>query len=515
MPTWRFPERNGGIDYVNDPSSAHFSDAPISKLVRELIQNALDAKNDGFTSPVSVTFSETSVGRELIGATTLQEHLDECRRRLRTEMPDMAEAYENALSVVEQRKIPCLKVQDTGTVGLNEARWKALVMQEGAVSKGGGAPGGSYGIGKNATLNVSDLLTVFYSTRLVDGRRGLVTKLQGKATLIGHRAPDSSQRKDMKHNDSSQRKDLQHKDAQRKDLQHIGFYCAENGEPITGKDIPEFFQLKETGTGIFIMGFNPHTSEWGEEVVAAVIENFFYAIHHKELVVTVAPENQSQIKIDHQTIDSLFKRLSPTDSCAAHYYKAIRDVANDQSYTAGTSHTTASCVHTTARIGELGALNLYAAFAEGSPRRTAHINRNGMLITDSRELKVNPLAPRGRSLWPDYVCVVVPGTDKGDRWLRKMENPSHDAISLGHLRHKKDQDKAVTWFRAARKEFRGFIDAQVDIDGYGNVSNVDELADVLPDQGDSTGSRTLTTRTVKVNALISSSPPPPPEFGCY
>ena len=82
--------------------------------------------------------------------------------------------------------IPCLKVQDTGTVGLNSARWKALVVQEGAVSKGGGAPGGSYGIGKNATLNVSDLQTVFYSTRLVEGRKGLVTKLQGKATLTGH-----------------------------------------------------------------------------------------------------------------------------------------------------------------------------------------------------------------------------------------------------------------------------------------------------------------------------------------
>ena len=39
-PTWKFPSRNGGIDYVNDPSSAHFSDAPIAKLVRELIQNS-------------------------------------------------------------------------------------------------------------------------------------------------------------------------------------------------------------------------------------------------------------------------------------------------------------------------------------------------------------------------------------------------------------------------------------------------------------------------------------------
>ena len=98
----------------------------------------------------------------------------------------MVDIYTNALSVIAKRDIPCLKVQDKGTMGLNDARWKALVTQEGAVSKGSGAPGGSYGIGKNAILNVSDLQTVFYSTRLVEGRKGLVTKLQGKATLTGH-----------------------------------------------------------------------------------------------------------------------------------------------------------------------------------------------------------------------------------------------------------------------------------------------------------------------------------------
>ena len=65
-PTWRFPPRNGGIDYVNDPSSTHFSDAPIAKLVRELIQNSLDAKHDGFDDPVTVTFSETTVKRGLM-----------------------------------------------------------------------------------------------------------------------------------------------------------------------------------------------------------------------------------------------------------------------------------------------------------------------------------------------------------------------------------------------------------------------------------------------------------------
>ena len=150
-PTWRFPPRSGGIDYVNDPSSRHFSDAPIAKLVRELIQNSLDAKHDGFDEPVTVTFSETGVKRGRIGGSALKRHLQSCLdRAVDDERQDMVDIYTNALSVIERRDIPCLKVQDTGTMGLNEARWKALVIQEGSVSKGSGAPGGSYGIGKNA-----------------------------------------------------------------------------------------------------------------------------------------------------------------------------------------------------------------------------------------------------------------------------------------------------------------------------------------------------------------------------
>ena len=254
----------------------------------------------------------------------------------------MVDVYANALSVIKRRDIPCLKVQDTGTMGLNEARWKALVIQEGAVSKGSGAPGGSYGIGKNAILNVSDLQTVFYSTRLVEGRKGLVTKLQGKATLTGHSAPNGS-------ND---------------DLQHIGFYSLKEGRPIMGRKIPEFFKLAETGTGVFIMGFNPHSSDWVDQVTTAAIENFFYAIHHQNLTVEIVPQDGSPVRIDHQTIDYLFERLAPINRDAVHYYKAIRDLAEDD-------------VEVTRRFRDLGRLRAHIVFGEGAPRRIAHINRNG------------------------------------------------------------------------------------------------------------------------------------------
>ena len=115
-------------------------------------------------------------------------------------------------------------------------------------------------------MNVSDLQTVFYSTRLVEGRKGLVTKLQGKATLTGHTDPDGSDG----------------------DLQHIGFYCLQGAMPLMGTGASlQFFQLSETGTGVFIMGFNSHSSDWVDQMATAVIENFFYAIHHQKLAVEI------------------------------------------------------------------------------------------------------------------------------------------------------------------------------------------------------------------------------------
>ena len=377
----------------------------------------------------------------------------------------MVNVYTNALEVIRRPYVPCLKVHDTGTMGLNDARWKALVIQEGAVSKGSGAPGGSYGIGKNAILNVSDLQTVFYSTRLVEGRKGLVTKLQGKATLTGHPDPDDSGG----------------------DLQHIGFYALQEDGPIMGRDIPKFFQLSETGTGVFILGFNPHSSDWVDQVVTAVMENFFYAIHHQNLTVEVVPEDSSPVRIDHQTIDYLFDRLRPINRNAVHYYRAIRDLPEEE-------------IEVTRRFKDLGRLRAYIVLADRSPRRVAHINRNGMLITDSREQKRNPLAPRGRSLWPDFVGVVVPDADSGDLWLRRMENPSHDSLSSGQLRKEEDRREADRQLREARRELGEIIERKADLDRYGEASNLDELADILPDLDEALDNRTLTTQVVEARA---------------
>ncbi len=440
--TWQFPPSNGGMDYANDPSSAYFSDAPTAKLVREIIQNSLDAKESGLTTPVKVEFSEKKIGRGLIGASDLEKHISSCLDRAKaSNWTKLQKVYDIALEALSQKQIRCLRIVDSGTTGLKGDHWAGLVHREGAVEKSGGAPGGNYGIGKNAVFNVSDLRTVFYCTRYLNGRKGRVEKLQGKATLMNHPSPGDI----------------------RENLQHIGFYKDSDSEPILGRDIPSFFRLDEPGTGVFIMGFNPRSDNWIEEVTSAVIESFFYAIHHKQLVVEIKDENDNTTTVTYENLDSLYNHYSKASN-AYYYYKAIRDEEVIQ----------------TPKLTKIGTLDIYVTMGSG-PRRIAYVNRNGMLITDSREQKINPIAPRGRSLWPDFAGVVIPESDPGDNWIRTMENPSHDSMSPLQLQERSEIRQAERIFKEARDSIRAIIDDKSETARYGDTSNLDELASTLPE----------------------------------
>ena len=442
---WHFPPRNGGVEVINDPSAAFFKDNPIAKLVREVIQNSLDAREPGIREPVSVTFADAQVDRHLVGASQLYKHLVSClNRAVSEERPEsIRSVYQNAVDTLRSSHVRCLRITDTNTTGLQGRRWDALVTQEGSVEKEeAGVPGGSFGIGKNAVFNVSDILTVFYSTHYLDGRRGRVDRLQGKATLMSHLSPEDTG----------------------ESLQHTGFYTDVGGRPIEGRrEIDPFFLLSEPGTGVYIMGFNPRVGDWVGDVIRAVLRNFFFAIHRQTLIVRIEGANQT-VKITHENLELLFERYAGNLQESYNYYKAIRDTE----------------VVVTEPIPELGSLDLYIKI-DGGPRRMAYVNRNGMLITDSREKKDNPLPPNNRSLWPDFAAVIVPSTNSGDRQIRRMENPSHDSISASQLREQTEQKRMTGAFLAARSAIRKIMDDRTHLAQSGNQANLRELAEMFPE----------------------------------
>jgi hypothetical protein len=76
MSQWRFPDNGGGLAAgFNDSSIDHFKGRRLSSLVREVIQNSIDAKlhND---KPVVVDFQLNSLETNSVPeVSTLGEHL--------------------------------------------------------------------------------------------------------------------------------------------------------------------------------------------------------------------------------------------------------------------------------------------------------------------------------------------------------------------------------------------------------------------------------------------------------
>ena len=440
---WHFPPNQNGAEYgFRDAAAAHFQADPIVHLVRESIQNSIDAKLQDLYEPVDVRFGITDVPSALIGSESLEPHISACLKLAEERnQREAVAAYSKALETLTQPKIRCLSIIDSGTTGLVDESWNALVIQEGIVHKTRPASGGSNGIGKNAVFNVSDLHTVIYSTRYLAKRKGREEKLQGKSRLISH--PDPT--------------------GQFSPLQHIGFYRTEDGEPLRGAQIPEQFRLSDNGTGVFVAGFNPHSIDWARTATAAVVQNFFFAIHNRQLTVEIQPGNdQPPITLNHETLDQYFSTIGTRQNYA--YYRAIRE----------------STPVSVEADKPLGPLKIYILKGEG-PRRTACLNRNGMLITDSRERKHNAIAPPNRPFWPDYAAVAIPETSNGDEWLRAMENPGHDAITPQQIKGTAERKAADALFTQTRKRLEESYEVAFGAAGYQETSNLTELAYALPE----------------------------------
>ena len=453
---WNFPPSNGGVSYgLTDAARTYFQADRLRHVTREVIQNSLDSHNPGLPGVV-VEMSDCTIPKEAFGGDQLAAHFSACQEEVNrvgaTNAQRDVEILERGLETLRHPNIRCLKVVDSGTLGLRPQNWRALVESEGIVQKERGISGGSFGIGKNAVFTISDIFTVIYSTRYLDRRRGRVEKCQGKARLMTHADP--------KLNGSNlipSPSDY---------LQNTGFYRSESMAPLIGRqDIPSEFRVHDSvGAGIIILGFNPHSQDWVTDVQRAVCENFFMAIHDRRLKVVISPASGKSLSVDHETIDDILA-TSKSSQASYYFYKVIRS---------------SEASHSTRSVQPLGKLDVFMDPSNG-PSRTAYVNRKGMLITFSSDQRVNPVAPRRRVTWADYTAVVTPQTDQGDLWIRNMESPAHDAIQPEQLPEPEQQQQAKSVFKNVRRQLRAIIDDEMEARHPEVSENLSELAQYLPE----------------------------------
>lgn len=442
---WHFPPSNGGsYDGFNDAGIETFTGARFDGLAREIIQNSLDAAIDS-QPRITVEFDFIHISRkDFPGRASLLKAMKKCESESNDEKGKAF--FRNAVQELKKSKIPCLKITDSGTTGLRgdyrhrQGEWYAITKARGVSDKINPTAGGSYGIGKNAPFAVSSLRTVFYSTLYKDNRK-TVRRAQGKSILMSHPTKDN--------NDYTQA---------------TGFYGEDSCMPIE-RDIPKILLPKEQGCVVLIPGFATKP-QWQYEIMATVISNFFCAIEWGNLQVLIQDEKEN-IKIEKENLEDCFEKIEQKAEKLSINPEKIK---NSRQY-----YQTMKCCDSEkeSELSSLGHCKMWVKLGEGLPKQVALLRKTGMLITDEQ---------KGLKRWTgrmDFAGVFLCDSDQGNKLLRDMENPQHNAFEPERAipEQRKKCEKAL---RDLAKWVRDRID-ELAKEQETDVSELDELNEFFPD----------------------------------
>lgn len=379
---WEFAATGGGEETgINDPVISNFLGNVASKLVRESLQNSIDA---GIERPVVVKFEMLiSESSKIPGVEELRRIYDLCIKHWSDKNRDIEPIFKGIIKSINiDSNIPILKISDHNTRGLTPNDYHNLFQVVGGSSKGVG-DGGSFGLGKGAYFGASRLRTVFISSKYEEDKYYFA----GKSRLVSFA------------------------DSNGVIMQNTGTYGYPAQKPVTEeKDIPDFFKRQEKGTDFYVYGYL-EDKNWKNQILKSVLENFWYAIMQESLVVYVG-----DILVNHESLsDLMVKYVSEFNSkneykkCPFPFFFACK--SPESKLIEGDLPT-------------LGKVSLYVFKNEEFPKQIVYIRKTGMTIQQKGQN-----APYG------YAAVFVCEDVQGNEILRKMENPEHD---------KWDKDIAIT-----------------------------------------------------------------------
>jgi hypothetical protein len=413
---WFFGNEGGADVGPNDPIHLTFKGNSYYSIVREAIQNSLDAINDN-RYPVHVAFQYFDLYRsEYPSFFELEEHIHQSLEYFKTNgdaqrlFGEMLKYLNGSEKGKKKLKVSCLKISDSNTKGMNyykgtDSPFYAFLRATGVSSKILSGSGGSFGFGKGAYFALSPIKTLVVSSKDINGN----VFFEGATQLTTHE------------NESGEK------------ITAYGFYDNNNGEPVTvEEDIPGVFTRVGTGTDINIIGL------WDEPgrnrlMIKSVLNNFWLAIHENKLVVTIDDVIINKENLE-QVVDEYFQTEFESGSALEieswnpkPYYKAVKYVgANDQ------------YKFFSEKLDVLGEVKMYVYLNKGLPDRVSYFRKPKMVVFK----RTNRGKVRG------YAAVFVCDNENGNEILRMMENPAHNEWRKENY----PQDLGHTSWKATRAE---------------------------------------------------------------
>ena len=460
---WSFPATIAGQRYGFNHSGVYtFKSTPLQSVVREMIQNSMDARKQ-VDQPVQVSFEllEKRV-EEIPDYEKFKLFVSKCVQASNQDADEKGvDFFKNASRLLHPDKaLRILKIKDSNTWGLGDtsdgrSRWESLVKSQGVTTQANGDAGGSFGIGKDSVFIASQLRAVFVST-LFEKEGELNHWTQGKAIFRSFNHDEVGLTQDRGYwgicND-----DCEHMNGFRDECPTWLQHCLSEDELVEGN----------TGTTVSVLGFNDNWVNWEKDLKIAVAVNYFSAIYHQDLTVNIqGVELNRDVLIELFDSEQLVSYMEESDSYNSQHIKTWK---KHKSYFQTLLPDDNVKVVESALQEGLGLVKLRVLKGEGFAKKIAAI-RNGIFITEDIHNQLNS----GFGQCEEFIATFECLNEDGNEILRKQEPPQHNEFKLSLV----ESDEERSQIRRAMLELGKWIKAT--IKGLTEIAaeSIDEITDL-------------------------------------
>mgnify|MGYP000012522846 FL=1 len=418
--TWHFGNESGRSEGPFDASGQNFRQRPFASLLREAVQNSMDAHikivgEDGATCipTVDVIFSFGHLkAADYPEFYKLRDHIKSCYESY-SQNEDYRMFYKGMLDNFDDNysdEIPYLKISDFNTTGMEYVpndlsnSFQAFVRSSQISVKGDGSgAAGSHGYGKAAYYLLSPVRTIFVSTMNESG----VCYFEGASIIGAHIMGDTL-------------------------FCAAGYYDNNNGQPIrfdynsgdiSLSPIPDAFRRNRPGTDFYIMGFCPENIfDMCEEMIREALRSYWLAIYKGKISITIRPYQNTDITIDKSQLSSLMDRYFPESKDESKQLRTMNPRPYYEAYTKQ-GDGEKEYIKFTDVLPTIGEVTMYVKKCKTKFDKIIHMRKPLMLVYGLPKDDDN-------GFYGLFLC----DNDKGDKILRRLENSSHTEWKASNYR---------------------------------------------------------------------------------
>jgi len=382
---WNFNELRSGDEKqgIRDGDMSDFSKTHYKSVVRESIQNSLDARND-YNQPVVVNFSLKTYNKDFLSNfSNIEQRIKNCLDYASN--PDDKEFLSTMIKSFENNfEYESMEISDINTLGMEiDGSYDSFANSRNISSKFSKGSAGSKGMGKAVYFASSYLQSIIVTTKAFN--ENLV--FQGITKIATHNYNE-------------------------KEYSHKGFFG--NGMIATQNfyDIPQEFRRDDVGTSIYIIGLKPDKNRI-EEMTKELLANFWLAIYEGDLIVNIDNKEFSKESIYNEITERYLKldesgqyNRYPNPRPYIETFIGLRNGKREEYKK---------------KIEILGNVRLVLAKNQNYPGHIAFYRKSKMLIYKDSSF-----------IYKGYCGLFICDDDEGNEILKKLENAKHNEWNAGN-----------------------------------------------------------------------------------